>query len=89
MRKGDPAKLFPTNPLATRNLTLSGRIGVGMHSCPGAHLAKMEMSMALLGLLKACEDIQQAAPPEWKQGQEDRLVSRLDISIRKMNSLHE
>ena len=27
--------------------------GAGMHSCPGAHLAKMEMSMALLGLLEA------------------------------------
>ena len=38
--------------------------GAGMHSCPGAHLAKMEMSMALLGLLEACADIQRAAPPE-------------------------
>ena len=27
--------------------------GAGMHSCPGAHLAKMEMSLALLGLLEA------------------------------------
>jgi len=40
--------------------------GAGMHSCPGAHLAKMEISMALLGLVEACENIQRAAPQEWE-----------------------
>ena len=62
--------------------------GAGMHSCPGAHLAKMEMSMALLGLLEACADIQRAAPPEWEPGQEGRTLRRLDITIRKMKPLH-
>ena len=51
-------------------------------------LAKMEMSMALLGLLEACADIQRAAPPEWEPGQEGRTLRRLDITIRKMKPLH-
>ena len=62
--------------------------GAGMHSCPGAHVAKMEMLIALLGLPKACADIQRAAPPEWEPGQESRTLRRLDITIRKMNPLH-
>ena len=59
-----------------------------MHSCPGEHLAKMEMSMALLGLLVAYADIQRAAPPEWEPGQEGCTLRRLDITIRKMKPLH-
>ncbi|MEC8145989.1 MAG: cytochrome P450 [Pseudomonadota bacterium] len=62
--------------------------GAGMHSCPGAHLAKMELSMALLGLLEACADIQQAAQPEWEPGQEGRTLRRLDITIRKTKPSH-
>ena len=38
----------------------------GMQFCPGAHLAKMEMSMTLLGLLEAFDDIQRAGPPLWE-----------------------
>ena len=62
--------------------------GADMHSCPGAHLVKMEMSLALLGLLEAYADIQRAAPPKWEPGQEGRTLRRLDITIRKMKPLH-
>ena len=62
--------------------------GAGIHSCTGTHLAKMEMSMALLGLLEAYADIQRAALPEWEPGQESRTLRRLDITIRNMKPLH-
>ena len=60
-----------------------------MHSCPGAHLAKMGLSLALLGLLEAYADIQRAAPPEWELGPEGRALRQLDIAIRKMKPVHE
>lgn len=99
--EGDPA--FVMVPAANRDPSATERpdefiiegaparhfaFGVGMHSCPGAHLAKMEMSMALRGLLEAYADNQQAAPPEWEPGQEGRTLRRLDITIRKMKPLH-
>jgi hypothetical protein len=56
-----------------------------MHSCPGAHLAKMEMSMALLVLLETRENIQRAAPQEWEPDREGCALRRLDINIRKEN----
>jgi hypothetical protein len=59
--------------------------GAGMHSCPGAHLAKMEMSMALLVLLETRENIQRAAPQEWEPDREGCALRRLDINIRKGN----
>ena len=62
--------------------------GVGMHYCPGAHLSKMEMSMALLELLEACADIQRAAPLEWEPGQEGRILRHLDTTIWKIKPLH-
>ena len=55
---------------------------------PGRASGKMEISMALLGLLEAYADIQRAAPPKWEPGQEGRTLRRLDITIRKMKSLH-
>ena len=62
--------------------------GAAMHSCPGAHLPEIKMSMALLGFLEACADIQPAAPQEWEPGQEGCALRWLDITISKMKPLH-
>ena len=55
--------------------------GAGMHSCPGAQLAKMEMALALQGIIAAMPRLQLAAPPEWAPGQTDRTLNRLLIDI--------
>ena len=53
--------------------------GAGMHSCPGAQLAKMEMAIALQGLITALPQIDYAGPPEWEPGQKDRTLRHLPI----------
>ena len=83
-----PATERPDEFIIDRASARHFAFGAGMHSCPGTHLAKMEMSMALLGLLETREDIQRPALQEWELDRESSPLRRLDITIRKMKSLH-
>lgn len=54
--------------------------GAGMHACPGAQLARMEMAAALQGLIGAFGRIELLAA-EWTPGQTGRTLERLRVTL--------
>ena len=67
----------------TRNRVRHFAFGAGMHGCPGAQLARMEMSIALQKLAERLSHIRPAGPPEWETGNVDRTLTRLPLHVRK------
>ena len=63
----------------TRDRVRHFSFGAGMHACPGAQLARMEMAAALSALVQAFEDIRLVDPPVWDAGNEGRTLKRLDV----------
>ena len=57
--------------------------GSGMHACPGAQLARMEMASALSGLIARFETLELAQDPEWLPGQVGRGLGRLNLRLTR------
>ncbi|WP_420860601.1 cytochrome P450 [Algirhabdus cladophorae] len=72
----DPQKFDITRP-RVRNFSF----GAGMHSCPGAQLARLEMSVALERLIKRSSNIALSGAPVWEKGHEDRGLKSLEIHM--------
>ncbi|MEM6466268.1 MAG: cytochrome P450 [Pseudomonadota bacterium] len=62
-----------------RNFTFGG----GAHSCPGAQIARMEMSIALEALARTYSTIEYAKPLEWQENCVDRTLKSLSIRVEK------
>ncbi|MGB0506888.1 MAG: cytochrome P450 [Pikeienuella sp.] len=80
----DPA--VTTNPNQfniTRGRARHFAFGSGLHACPGAHLARMEMSIALQKLFEDMPSFSMAEPPVWEPGQEGRALRSLVLNIQK------
>lgn len=67
----------------TRGRAKHFAFGAGMHACPGAHLARMEMSVALQKLLSNLQEIRLSEPPEWEDGQVGRALRSLKVRIAR------
>ncbi|MEP0943040.1 MAG: cytochrome P450 [Rhizobiaceae bacterium] len=67
----------------TRDRVRHFAFGAGMHGCPGAQLARMEMSIALEALVTRVSDIQRAADPVWEENHVWRTLKELRLTIRK------
>ena len=65
----------------TRSRVRNFAFGGGMHACPGAQLARMEMASALRVLVERCRSITLAKPPEWEEGNVGRTLKRLHLEI--------
>lgn len=70
---------FDISRARTRNFAF----GHGMHACPGAQLARMEMSAALRALVTQTSEVARAGDPEWEPGQVGRGLKRLPLTIGK------
>lgn len=70
----------------TRDRIVHFAFGAGMHSCPGAQLAKMEMATALQALLAQLPFLERAGAPEWEPGLRDRTLRRLPLYASKVAS---
>lgn len=57
--------------------------GAGMHGCPGAQLARMEMSIALELLVTRFSSLTPAAAPDWEPGNVGRTLKALKIKVQK------
>ena len=67
----------------TRDRVRNFSFGSGMHACPGAQLARMEMSVALRTLVEHLPHISLASEPEWEPGQEGRGLASLRLHVKK------
>ncbi|MEP1207393.1 MAG: cytochrome P450 [Rhizobiaceae bacterium] len=67
----------------TRDRVRHFAFGAGMHGCPGAQLARMEMSIALQALTERLAEIRHAGEPQWETGNVDRTLDRLPLYVRK------
>lgn len=80
----DPAVIpDPQTFNITRDRARHFAFGSGMHACPGAQLARMEMSLALQYLVAKLPKITLAADPEWEPGQKGRGLASLRLTISK------
>ena len=66
----------------TRDRAKHFAFGGGMHSCPGAQLARMEMSSALASLVERL-DVIELVEAEWEVGNVGRTLKSLRLRIRK------
>ncbi len=67
----------------TRDRVRHFSFGAGMHGCPGAQLARMEMSIALQALVQRLKSVSRAADPVWEAGNVGRTLSELRLLVRK------
>ena len=65
----------------TRDRARNFAFGHGMHGCPGAQLARMEMAAALRGLIETFPHIALADAPVWEPGNKDRTLETLSITV--------
>lgn len=80
----DPSVIENPNAFdITRKPARHFAFGAGMHSCPGAHLARIEMATALQKLATSFDVIERAADPVWEPGQTDRTLKELQIRVQK------
>lgn len=79
----DPSVVKDPNTFnITRDRTKHFAFGGGMHSCPGAQLARMEMSSALAGLVERL-DVIELVEVEWEAGNVGRTLKSLRLRVRK------
>lgn len=57
--------------------------GYGMHACPGSHLARMEMSLALTGLIDRLERIDLISVPKRDPVQKGETPVEMKLRVRK------
>ena len=69
----------------TRDRVRNFSFGSGMHACPGAQLARMEMSVALRTLVERLAHFSLASEPEWEPGQEGRGLASLRLKVKKFS----
>ena len=80
----DPTVIEDPNTFdITRKPARHFAFGAGMHSCPAAHLARIEMATALGQLVSSFEIIESAGQPVWEPGQKDRTLQTLPLKLRK------
>ncbi len=80
----DPAKVKDPNTFnITRDRVRNFSFGSGMHACPGAQLARMEMSIALQVLIARLEEMSLVGEADWVPKQKDRGLQSMMLSIRK------
>ncbi len=80
----DPSAIKNPNVFdITRKPARHFAFGAGMHSCPAAHLARIEMATALQKFASSFDVIERAADPVWEPGQRDRTLQKLPIRVRK------
>lgn len=63
--------------------------GQGAHFCPGAHLARMQLQVAIGALARRMDDLQLAVPKEelsWKEGMVVRWLDQLPVSWSRIKS---
>ncbi|WP_329499215.1 cytochrome P450 [Kitasatospora herbaricolor] len=76
----DPDRLDLTRPDAARHLTF----GAGPHYCPGAPLARLELTVALAALLRHWPDVRLAVPVRelaWGGGFQHRRLEALPLLL--------
>lgn len=76
-RFADPDRLELARPDAQRHLVFSN----GVHTCPGAALARLELRIALRALLRTFSDIRLAGAPEWVPHMMVRGVKALPVTL--------
>lgn len=80
----DPAAIKDPNSLdITRGRARHFGFGAGMHGCPGAQLARMEMSIALRALVERLEVFELAGSPIWEPDQVGRTLRALPLRVKK------
>ena len=80
----DPAAVERPNEFdITRDRVRNFAFGHGMHACPGAQLARMEMSAALRKLVERTDEIALAGEAEWHEGQVGRALKSLPVKVAK------
>ena len=80
----DPAVTTDANKFdITRDRVRHFAFGSGMHGCPGAQLARMEMSIALQALAQRFKSIERADAPKWEPGNVGRTLDELRLVVRK------
>ena len=67
----------------TRDRVRHFTFGAGMHGCPGAQLARMEMSIALQALVENLSEIKRTDEPYWEPGHVYRTLSKLKLFVSK------
>ena len=73
----DAPQTFDISRARARNFSF----GAGMHGCPGAQLARMEMSIALQHLATADFEMTLVGEPDWVPGQKDRGMKSMTIRL--------
>lgn len=74
----DPQTFNITREKRPRSFAFGG----GMHACPGAQLARLEMSAALEQMITTYSDIQLEEEPNWRPGHQHRGLETLYIQVR-------
>lgn len=78
----DPAIVPEPNRFnITRDRVRNFAFGAGMHGCPGAQLARMEMASALRQLVARFERIDLDGDPVWEPGFEGRTLKALPLRL--------
>ncbi|CCC42922.1 cytochrome P450 [Mycobacterium canetti] len=68
---------------ADRNPTAHVAFGSGIHSCPGAQLARMEGQAVLREIVENIERIEVVEPPRWSTNANLRGLTRLRVSVTR------
>lgn len=58
------------------------QFGMGVHSCLGAHLARLQAELALRALVTRLDDLALAGPPVWSERMVIRGLQHLPVSFR-------
>ncbi|MCJ8309507.1 MAG: cytochrome P450 [Rhizobiaceae bacterium] len=67
----------------TRDRVRHFAFGAGMHGCPGAQLARMEMSIALEAFATRFQELRRVTEPVWEDGHVGRTLKELRLYVRK------
>lgn len=67
----------------TRDRVRHFAFGAGMHGCPGAQLARMEMSIALEAFATRFSELRRIGDPVWETDHVGRTLKELRLYVRK------
>ena len=56
-----------------------------MHGCPGAQLARMEMSIALEAFATRFSQVRRVGDPVWEENHVGRTLKELRLQVRKQD----